>query len=230
MDVVVLSARREYEFAADSVRLSVLNVPEVRMAVQQAFAFAEAGTQANLTLFEPWSASYPPAVAWFLGRHITTDRNLVPIRSLGFDVRHLVVDVAAPSHRIDAVYDALQEVLSAFRTEDGHPLVGKPLRVRDFSELSFQAPSPIPVPTIAERLVHAGALGQGDREWLFTFSWQATNDDGKTPGESNAPGYRWTVSPRVNTRPDEHHYYSAAPLPDDAHRRLIHQLWNLPDP
>jgi len=145
---------------------------------------------------------------------------VIPIRGLYVDALRLVVDVAAPSEVIDDVYAAIEGALSEFQAPDGAPLLGTPVGFADQSELSFAADLPATAlhsSWLAE-LYEAQLPGRPLRVGLQVRPLDA--DTSAAP----IPGTTYTLDLRTGSRPDQHLWFSSAPLDSAGHVAYVEQL------
>src|SRR5258708_35651260 len=89
--------------------------------------------------------TYPPGIVFNLGAWIYQQESIVPIRFLHFEPNRIVIDIAGPTAAIDGIAERLFHFLSGLQAADGTPIVGEPVSVLDYSEITAQFPYPLDV-------------------------------------------------------------------------------------
>src|SRR2546426_9778290 len=120
--VTLLTARRSYEFAADSLRLSTLSAPPVMDRIRQAFTFQQVAIGTPLPTFGPVPQTNPPGLAFDFGFWQSRAQQPVFIRFLHFEARRIVVDIVGPSLNIDAIFEHLLAAVGDVSAPDGAPV------------------------------------------------------------------------------------------------------------
>jgi len=225
--IAILSSSRAYEFPPDRIRLTVMALPSVGTAVQEAFQFQVAGMAVPPSTFGPVSPTFPPGAIFQLGVLAGEDGPQRHIREVYVEPRRVVISVAGPSSEIDRVWTRLRQVLDRFSAGEGAPILGDPERVRDFSELTVRL-DVLPQALVAPALVSAAEEAAGERDgqakWvlvpaLHSILWPEDAEyPGDYPGNSIGPRNVWTLSLRAGSLVGAgREFYSAAPLDSDTH-------------
>ena len=228
--VKLLASRRAYEFSPDALRLTTLSIQLVQQQVQQLFGFQSSIVGSPIPTFGVVPATYPPGVVFNLGVWIYHEEQIVPIRFIHFEQNRIVIDVAGPSTAIDEIAERLFHFLSSIRAADGTPVVGEPERILDYSEITahFSQPLDVLFPKPLRRLlskVMRVDVDDKSKVILPTIAVQAFPRDevvAATPSANDA--HAFTLALRSGTRPDEHIYYSGAPLDSEAHLSYLNEL------
>lgn len=218
-NVRFLTARRAYEFGPDDIRLSTLSTPPVEVRLRELFQFRTAVMGSPAPMFGDVPASYPPGYVFDVGFWISPEGELVPIRFIHFELQRIVIDVAGKSSAIESIYQLVREAVAGIQTPDGSPVIGEPHTIRDYSELTAQCN--FPLDAIIPRSLRGvfskySGVAQGDSRLLLP---SLTVDSGKS-GEvstSQPTTSTFTFAIRVGTKPEEHEYFSGAPLESDTH-------------
>lgn len=224
-DAKILTSRRAYDYAPDAIRLTVLSTPGVQQVIQQLFGFQAVQIGTPPGLFGPAPLTAPPGLVFAMGVHALPDNAFIPIRSLQIEPRRIIIDVAGPSADIDPVFARLMEVFSAWRAQDGTPMIGEPLRILDYSEasahFSFAPDAILPIPL---RDVLARTLGGGaDMALIPLLEIRTALPDAEYGGAALVP-QAFHLELRAGATPTQGLYFSGAPLSSAAHLDLIAQL------
>jgi hypothetical protein len=227
--IKILSSRRAYEFQQDNLRLSILCTKPVQEQLQELFRFQTSAMGSPTPTFGDVPATYPPGIVFDMGVWISSNDQLVPIRFLHFEQRRIVIDVAGPSLAITAIFDRVREFFSVLHAPDGSPVVGEPERILDYSEITVQYPFSLDV-MIAEpfRKILNTALSENRNTgnlMIPTFSVQfypAEQELANVPSINDTRAL--TLALRARTKPQEHTYFSGAPLDSETHLRYLHEL------
>lgn len=224
-DVVVLSSRREYFFPQDSIRLSALNADPVRGTVQLAFGFHRIDEGGHIQVFEPAITSFPPSLLFLMGHFQSEDGAVIPVRGIGFEARHVTLDVVGGPRELDAVFSHLTTVLKSLQLGDGLPILREPVQNREYSELTFRTKHSLPLVSPAVSDLLSQHLSVQGRQWVPSWQWQAVEPDRALPGDQSLPpGLRFTLARRMGSTLAENHYYSVAPLAADQHVQFLSEL------
>lgn len=228
--VKIITSRRAYEFSADSIRLSSLSIQPIQQPIQQLFSFQSSVIGSPLPTFGAVPATYPPGIVFNLGVWIHQEEHIVPIRFIHFEQNRIVIDVAGPTGAIDGIADRLFNFLSGLKAADGTPVVGEPERVLNFSEITAQfsysldAVFPRPLRKLLSKIMDID-VGKKSKEIIPTVAFQVFSMNeviSAVPTPNDA--HTFTLALRSGTRPDEHIYYSGAPLDSDAHLSYLNEL------
>lgn len=223
-NVKVLSSRKAYEYGPDEIRLTVLGSPTIRQALQVAFTFDVAEVAHPQETFGEVPLTSPPGVVCHGGHFTSADNEIVPIRALLFEPRRVVVDVAAPSSTLDAVFEQVKAVLAKY-SAPGAPLLGIPSRERHQSELTFtfeHSFARLFHPAVLPLFERASDCGEGDV--LFPRVHFVVGEKGVAyPGDGRGIA-SVTLSPRLGTTLEDRVYFSTAMLDSDAHLDYLTRL------
>src|SRR5260370_12251075 len=143
--VKILTSRRAYEFTPDALRLSSVSIQPVQRQIQQLLNFQSSAIGSPMPMFGEVPTTYPPGIVFNLGAWIYQQESIVPIRFLHFEPNRIVIDIAGPTAAIDGIADRLFHFLSGLQAADGTPIVGEPVSVLDYSEITAQFPYPLDV-------------------------------------------------------------------------------------
>ncbi len=226
----VLASRRAYEFHADDLRLSLLSMKPVQAQIQQLFQFQTTAMGQPLPTFGEVPSTYPPGMVFDMGVWLTPEEQLIPIRFLHFEQRRIVIEVAGPSSIIPAIFDRLQQFLSELRAADGSPVIGKPERILDYSEVtahfSFSLEALI-APSLRNLFAKvANKDGKDTGLWLLPMFVVQTVPGNEQVAALAGPGdpRAFTFALRTGTSPEEHIYLSNAPLDSETHLSYLNEL------
>jgi hypothetical protein len=227
--VKILSSRRAYEFRQDDLRLTMLSTKPVQQQFQDLFHFQTSAMGSPAPTFGDVPATYPPGFVFDMGVWISPDQQPVPIRFLHFEQRRIVIDVAGSSSSIGAIFEQVKNFFSDLRAPDGSPVIGEPERILDYSEVTAQYPFSLDA-FIAEpvRKLLKGVLPEGNdtrNAMLSTFSVQVYSVDKELASVPSLTDFRsLSFALRAGTRPQDHIYFSSAPLDSETHLRYLHEL------
>lgn len=225
--VKILTSRRAYEFNADALRLTTLSIQPIQQQVQQLFGFQSSAIGTPMQTFGEVPVTFPPGVVFYLGAWIHQEEQIIPIRFINFEQNRIVIDVAGPTAAIDGIADRLFGFLSDLQSADGSPVVGEPERVLNYSEITAKYPFPLDVVFVQPlRKLLSNQTGVGGKGLALVPSLvaQAISEEQVI---SVLPTYAhgtFTFSLRSGTRPDEHIYFSSAPLDSEAHLSYLREL------
>jgi hypothetical protein len=228
--IKLLSSRRAYEFRPDDLRLSTLSVKPMQEQIQQLFQFQTSVMGSPMPTFGDVPTTYPPGFVFNMGTWISQEKQIIPIRFLHFEQRRIVIDVAGPSSAITTIFEQLRHFLSELQASDGSPIVGEPERVLDYTAISAQFPFPLdamfapPLRKLFARVFSANASSE-ESVLTSTFVMQKHPAGQEItwiagPEDSHA----LTFGPRAGTRPEEHIYFSCAPLDSETHLSYLNEL------
>ncbi len=228
--VKILTSRRAYEFSPDALRLSSLSIQMVQQQIQQLFNFQSSAIGTPMASFGAIPSTFPPGVVFNLGAWIHQEEHIVPIRFLHFEPNRIVIDVAGPTVAIDGIADRLFHFLSGLLAADGSPVVGEPLRVLDYSEITAQFPYPLdaiisrPLRRLLSKTIQTG-ISNKSMTMVPVVAIQAFPTDEVLPAvpSANDP-HVFIFSLRSGTRPEEHIYFSGAPLDSETHLNYLNEL------
>jgi hypothetical protein len=225
--IKLLTARRAYEFRPDELRLSVLSTVSVQAKIQQTFNFQTAAMGTPVSLFGPTELT-GNGLAFTSGAFAKGKEQLTPIRFMHFETNRIVIDVAAPSAVIDDVYAALLSALGDIRSPDGSPAIGRESRRLDYTEITAHFAFPIEAlfaPGVADLLARGVAVDKDRASSQAVPSVYVQKANTETPFagmSSDSTVLRFAV--RQGFAPEERIYFSAAPLPSDAHLKYLRSL------
>ena len=227
--IKILSSRRAYEFRQDDLRLSVLSTKPVQQQFQELFHFQASAMGSPSPTFGDVPATYPPGYVFDMGVWVSADEKLVPIRFLHFEQRRIVIDVAGPSSAIAGIFERVKDFFAELYAPDGSPVIGEPERILDYSEITARYPFS-PETLIAEpfRKILKGMLPESSdtsKVMIPTFSAQFYSLDQELASIPSANDVRaLTFALRAGTRPDQHIYFSSAPLDSETHLNYLNEL------
>jgi hypothetical protein len=228
--VKIITSRRSYEFGADDLRLSMLSVKPLQEQIQQLFHFQASTMGSPVATFGEVPATYPPGMVFDMGVWVSPEKQMVPIRFLHFEQRRIVIDVAGPSSAITAIYDHLRQFLAPIHAADGSPVISEPEQVLDYTEITARFPFSLDAfiaPAVRNLLSRISGI-QGRRKNLIlapTLAWQvqsANEELAAVAGPNDTSSFSFAL--RSGTRPEEHIYFSGAPLDSDAHLAYLTEL------
>ncbi len=175
-------------------------------------------------------ATIPPGLVFKTGMYLSSDQQIVPIRFLHFERDRIVIDVAGQSSAISAIFESIQRFLSELRSPDGSPIIGKPERILDYSEITAKYPFVLdsmlsrPLRKLLSKKTSTPGSKNGS-VLIPTLAVQAYPYGQALPAVPGANDVRvFTFSLRSGTRPEEHIYFSSAPLDSEAHLSYLREL------
>ncbi len=227
--IKILSSRRAYEFRQDDLRLSVLSTKPVQQQFQELFHFQTSAMGSPAPTFGDVPATYPPGFVFDMGAWISPDEQLVPIRLLHFEQRRIVIDVAGSSSAISSIYEHMRDFFSDLHAPDGSPIIGVPERILDYSEITAQYPFSLDVLVVepfrnllTTFLPKSGGAGSVMIPSFSTQFYPANQELANAPSASDVRSLTFAL--RSGTQPQEHVYFSGAPLDSETHLRYLHEL------
>ncbi|MEO8970649.1 MAG: hypothetical protein ABI406_03505 [Ktedonobacteraceae bacterium] len=228
--VKILTSRRAYEFSPDALRLSSLSIQPVQHQIQQLFNFQSSAIGTPIATFGEVPSTFPPGIVFNIGAWIHQEEHIVPVRFLHFEQNRIVIDIAGPTVAIDGIADRLFHFLSGLRAADGSEVVGEPVRILDYSEITAQFSYPLdtlfarPLRRIFSKMVSRG-VDDLSMTLVPIIGIQAFPSDEVLPGMQITNDPRaFTFSLRSGTRPEENIYFSTAPLDSEAHLAYLEHL------
>ncbi len=228
--VKLLAARRAYEFSPDDLRLTVFTLKPVQDAIQQSLHFQLATVGSPLPTFGEVPATLPPGVVFNWGLWPSEDEVLIPIRFLHIEQRRIVIDVAGPSSTLAPIFEHVRRIVAEIPVAHDSPVIGEPERIRDYSEISAKfswSLDAIFAPKVRKLLAHAAGIPSNQREMLAAPSLymrpQSVQEEAQG-AVTIADSQVLQLAARKGTLPDEHMYFSGAPLDSDAHLAYLKEL------
>jgi hypothetical protein len=225
-DVRILAARRSWEFRPDDIRLTFLTLPELQSLIRGHFEFQTVIVGTPLPTFGPAVQSVPPGLVFDNGG-VAIDKRHVPIRFLHFEVSRIVVDVAGPSEAAEAVYSQLIDLLKDRRSPDGAPVLGKPYRSIEMSQISARVSFPVDA-LFAPAFVDASlAFAQNSEKGLRlapNIYWRASDAESEFQGIVDGDPTAFQIAPRAGYPVGSGQCFSAAPLPTSRHIEYLSRL------
>lgn len=228
--VKILTSRRAYEFGPDALRLSSVSIQPVQQQIQKLLNFQSSAIGSPMPMFGEVQATYPPGIVFNLGAWVHQQEYIVPIRFLHFEPNRIVIDVVGPTEAIDGIADQLFQLLSGLRAADGTPIIGEPVRVLDYSEISAQFPYPLDVifsKPLRRLLSKTAGITVGDKSITLVPSVviqvSSTEEVIAALPSANDP-HAFTLALRSGTQPSEHIFFSGAPLRSEAHLVYLNDL------
>ncbi len=175
-------------------------------------------------------STFPPGIVFNIGAWIHQEEHIVPIRFLHFEQNRVVIDVVGPTVAIDGIAARLFHFLSGLRAADGSAVVGGPVRILNYSEITAQFPYPLDT-LIAKSLrrIFSKTIFRGVDDLSMTLvpliGIQAFPTNEALPGFQNTNDpHSFTFSLRSGTRPGDNIYLSTAPLDSEAHLAYLEEL------
>lgn len=226
----VLTARKGYEFSLDNLRLTMLCTQPIIHQIQEAFHFQGMAIMSPPATFGPVANTLPAGLVFQVGYWLSTDHKLVPIRFLNIEPVRIVIDVAGPSQAVDEIYSHLRNLLADVTAPDGTAVLGEPLRVLDYSELSVRLPTALDavfIPEVRELLARTAREAEKEEATILfpTLLFRAVPPNSAFGGDVNTgDGHTFSVGLRASTKPSEAVYFSSAPLETEAHLTFLTQL------
>lgn len=227
--VTTLTARRAYEFRLDELRLSVLSVAEVHQQIQQFFTFQVTAVGPPQPTFGAVPRTMPPGVVLDYGSTQTPENIPVPLRFMHFEPMRIVIDVAGPSSAIDWTYEQLKRILGEVKSPDDSPIIGEPVRIRDYSEIvahfdfDFEDLVSGPLLELAKE-----TFGGDVRDVLpLGLKFRAVaSDEEVDPGKIDRREFSEgnSIELRSGTRPQDRIFYSVTEMPTDRHLAWLEAL------
>lgn len=228
--VKILTSRRAYEFGPDALRLSSVSIKPVQQQIQQLFNFQSSAIGTPMVTFGEVPSTFPPGIVFNIGAWIHQEELIVPIRFLHFEQNRIVIDVAGPTVAINGIADRLFHFLSGLQAADGSPIVGEPERVLDYSEITAHFPYPLdaifskPLRRLLSKTMNIAA-GDKSMTMIPTVAIQPFPlDKVLTAVPSANDPHAFSFALRSGTRPDEHIYFSSAPLDSETHLSYLNEL------
>jgi hypothetical protein len=230
-DLKLITSRRAYEFKRDSLRLSLLSLPQVQTQISQVFGFQTVGLGTPQPTFGSVLAAVPPGVVFNFGAWQDSEPTPVPIRFVHFEQTRIVIDVAGPSSVIDSIFQAIRAVVDDVKASDGSAAIGEVERTLDYSEFSGRFSFDLGqlfVPQ-ARELFWKAAGPDEQNGWLRVavpsiFVQRVRPDQDYHGVGVAADSHVLAMSTRAGTRPDDGVSFSGAPLDSETHREYLNQL------
>jgi hypothetical protein len=161
----------------------------------------------------------------FQNGSISQGGQAIPIRLLQIEPTRIVIDVAGPSPAIEAVFDKLKAALEGVKTADGHDVIGKVTKVRDYSEVSarfgFGLADLFPSPVFE---AFRSGVGSDELTALPTISFEGLPPGQPYGGTLDAEGTTLRFALRSGYMPEDHVYYSSALVGSEAHVAYLKRL------
>ena len=228
-DLKILANRKGYEFTTDNICLSMLATKPITDHIQQLFQFQLVTIGSPLPTFGDVPAAFPPGVIFDHGVAFSSEDRMVPIRFLHFEPQRIVIDVTGETAAIDAVFQQLVSALSETRSPDGSPIIGTPERVLAYSEVTAHFSFPLETlvtPPLRNILCSMTNARENGNNSCF-IPYLALSPFSKKPSDKSSSQtsiFPFTLSVRTGTQPEEHLYFSSAPLDAEAHQAYLNKL------
>ena len=227
----ILTSRRAYEYRPDDLRLTTLSTKAVQEQILHLFHFQSSALGTPISTFGEVPATYPPGFVFNMGMFLSKEKHPIPIRFLHFEQRRIVFDIAGPSCTIDDMAEQLFQLLEGVQAADGSPVLGEPEHIFNYSEISAQFSANLSalftptVHTLFQKLFQVSSTGSKGMDFVPTVILQGPQGDREYAGVVSASDpHSFTLALRAGTRPEEHIYFSAAPLDSDAHIAYLTEL------
>jgi len=194
-----------------------LTLSDVADSIQTHFGFRAGTITTPPETMGPVPETMPPGLAFHLGSVRPTEGAEVQIRFLHFEPQRIVIDVAGPSSVLDDVYGQLLGIVKDLRAPDGSPVIGEPVQVVNYSEISARLDFRMSdlmdrsVLEIAQRAF--SGLKDGDEVFPVTLGVHVGDPSTKVIGQPLA-GYA-ALQVRAGTRMEERIYFSPANVTTD---------------
>jgi len=229
-NIKILTSRKGYEFAPDDLRLSMISTKPIMEHIQQLFQFQIATIGSPMETFGNVPQTFPPGVIFDHGVGISLEKEIIPIRFLHFEPQRIVIDVAGKSFDVDEIFHKIIRAFDEIHAPDGSPVIGKPERVLNYSEISAQFSFSLDVlvaPPLRKLLRKTIAASDNEKDSLLIpslslGSFSSTQKFGNPPGINDSHSFTLTV--RAGTQPRERIYFSGAPLNSEAHLTCLNEL------
>ncbi len=228
-EFTILSAERSYEYRIDAIKLTMLGIAEVRQTIQETFGFQLGQIGRPMPTFGDVPTTLPPGIVFNFGRVPNPDGTVTPIRLIHFESQRIVINIAGPSSAIDVVFERLTSLTESLRMPDGSPVVGEPSRIREYSELSFEAGATLEGafhPQFASIARQALAIeGKREKRVLVPRIGFHLMDPDETYHGLIAPDPELLqLDLRASTRVGERIIFSEAPLDTDTHIMYLREV------
>jgi len=230
-DLRIITSRRGYEFAPDTLRLTSLSMQPVVDHLKAGLSFQSVQIGTPPPTFGEVPLTIPPGLVFVMGVFPSNGNTLVPIRSVCIEPARIVIDVAGPSEVCGKVFSTLKSRIKTVRAADGSQIIGAPSRMLDSSEVSFRLPGRV------ARFVDARFLNVLS-SLPTTTQWVANGMDVvpslrlhfQRPSERyigtqfGYDPYGFVLEVRAGSQPGDATLFSSAPLDDIAHVQYLQQL------
>lgn len=222
-DMSIFSSRRAYEFAQDDIRLTLLSSQPVVAFLKQAFQFELAGIATPMETFGPVPQTIPPGLVFNYGIAPEPEGSGTAIRLMHIEQRRIVIDLAGPSSAIEGSYTHLQRLLAELRSPEGYPAIGKPILIRDHTEIraTLDVDTSLLAPSQVLRVAEATfAMNPLSRPIVPVLTLRMPTEN-EYAGGGVPQSETYTLDIRAGTAVSNRIYYSSAPLDSDRHLAFL---------
>lgn len=230
-DVKILTNRKGFEFATDGICLPVIATRPIMDHIQQLFQFQLVTIGSPMPTFGEVLNTFPPGVIFDHGVAFLAEKHMIPIRFLHFDSQRMVIDATGDSAAINTIMKQIVDLVNEVQTSSGEPVIGKPEQTLNYSELSAQFSFPLDtllVPALRQVLQKAlhgpesEKEGQNNPPLALTFTLSPLAPSNSDPSKTTPIPFTFTT--RTGTQPEEHIYFSSAPLDAETHTAYLNEL------
>jgi hypothetical protein len=228
-DLTILTSRRAYEFRPDDIRLTMLTLPVIQQALTATFNFQNVGVGTPQPTFGDVPVTVPPGWAGDLGMMAAEDGQPIPVRFIHFEPRRIVIDIGAPSHFLDRAYELVREVTDVYQAPDGRPVLGNPVAIKDYSEVTARLDLdplslfPAPLVELLRKTMNA-PVDRSDSTLVPTIYVSSASNTAEFPGSVRPDSTVLQLSLRLGSRPGALMYFSGAPVESDLHLTYLNDL------
>jgi hypothetical protein len=227
-DVTVISARRIFDFKFDDLRLSMLTSQTYRTQLQELFRFTSVVVGPPQPTLAQVVNMDPPGLTFAMGEWVDPrDNSLIVVRKITVEPIRIVIDVAAPSDRIEPIYAMLRAWADTIQVPDGGPCIGEPFAVHDLSEVTatLEVPLSAILQPAAVKAIGRARPNEEDGADLqivpaFSFRFVPEGEDFQ-PGPSPAT---FLLEHRAAVPVEEGRWYSHALLDTTRHLEVLGAL------
>lgn len=229
--IKILTSRRAYEFRPDDLRLSMLSIKPVQDHIQKLFSFQSVAVGSPVPTFGDVPLTLPPGLVFTTGMCLSSENEqLTPIRFLNIEQHRIVVDVAGKSLVIDEIFDRLRDSLAELHAPDGASIIAEPEQILNYSEITAHFTSSLDSMFTSSFRELLGKFTSSDVNGnnfalvptLAVQSYRANQQLSAVPGANDNRVF--TFAQRAGTRPEEHVYFSGAPLDSEEHLIYLAEL------
>jgi hypothetical protein len=227
-DILILSARRAYDFHVDDIRLSLLSNRAVIQHIQDAFAFEVAAAAEPPETFGPVQDTMPPGLVFHLGLAPFPSGSATPVRYIHIEAQRIVIDISGSSDIIDSTFAMLMELIGTIETSEGDPAVGTPYGIRDYSDIRFRGAfhsGALAPPGVLEALASSMSNQRAEPSELIPSMLIRLSPPGEPYLGGGTPTFdSLRLENRAGTTPEENIYVSAAPLRTQNHLSFLERI------
>ncbi len=225
-NLLLMTARRTWECAPDSIRLTVLSQPQIRQRIQGV------GTFMTMSIQQPPTAIFatnPPGLVAQQGAWpAISDEQIIVLRALYIDAWRITLEFVGPPQVADEFWAKLRQELASVRAGDNLPALGTVVHQMDYSvfvvdlDVSADAVLQPGVRQVLREFANDSASvqdTQGGARWQYASIGSAA----VYPGDEIFTG-GFLLVPRAGTVVGSHRYLSTAPLNTERHTEYLQAL------